>query len=68
MVGQVDEDVVGRVARAVPGQVDPLAADFEGAAVLEGLFVGWLGRIVVAQKETPGLFVSDPRDVSVKEG
>ena len=34
---------------AVPGEVDPLAADLEGAAVAEGLLVRRPGRVVVAQ-------------------
>jgi hypothetical protein len=66
VVRQVD-DVVGRVIRTVPGQVDPLAADLEHAAVLERLFIGWPGRVVVAQQEAPGLLVSDARDVLVEE-
>src|SRR3982074_2470660 len=41
VVGQMDEDVVRRVIGAVPGQLDALASDLKGAAVLEGLF--WCG-------------------------
>ena len=46
----MDEDVVGRVIGAVPGELDPLASDLEGAAVLEGLF--WWGplRVVVTEQ------------------
>jgi hypothetical protein len=38
------------------------------AAVLERLFVGWPGRVVVAQQEAPDLLVSNTRDVLVEEG
>jgi len=57
VVGQVDEDVVGRVVGAVPCQVDALAADLEGAAILERLLVRRSGRIVVAQEQASRLFV-----------
>jgi len=67
VVGQVDEDVVGRVVGAVPGQVDPLAADLERAVVLERLFVGRPGRVVVAQQQPPRLFVADAGDVLVEQ-
>ena len=67
MVWQVDEDVVGCVVGTVPGEVDSLAADLDGAAVLERLFVRGPGRIVVAQQEAPGLLVSDAGDVLVEE-
>ena len=67
VVGQVDDDVVGRVVGAVPGQVDALAADLEGAAVLERFFVRWPGRVVVAQQEAPGLLVPDAGDVLVEQ-
>jgi hypothetical protein len=66
VVGEVD--VVGRVVGAVPGQVDPLAADLERASILKGLLVRWPGRVVVAQQEALGLLVSDARDVLVEEG
>ena len=68
VVRQVDDDVVGRVVGAVPGQVDPLAADLERAAVLERLLVRRPGRIVVAQQEAPGLLVPDAGDVLVEQG
>jgi hypothetical protein len=48
VVGQVDDDVVGRVVRAVPGQVDALAADLQRPVVLERLLVRGSGRVVVA--------------------
>jgi hypothetical protein len=67
VVGEVDDDVVGRVVGAVPGQVDALAADLEGATVAEGLFVRRPRRVVVAQQEAPGLLVSDARDVLVEQ-
>jgi len=38
------------------------------AAVRERLFVGWPGRVVVAQQEAPDLLVSNTRDVLVEEG
>ncbi len=67
VVGQVDQDVVGRVVGAVPGEVDPLAADLERAAVLEGLLVRRTCRVVVAQQQVSGLLVPDARDVLVEE-
>src|SRR6266404_2117174 len=51
VVGEVDDDVVGRVVRAVPGEVDALAADLERAAITEGLLVRGPRRIVVAQQQ-----------------
>ena len=59
MVGQVDEDVVGRVVGAVPGEIDALAADLEGAAILERLLVRGSGRVVVAQQQPPGLLMAE---------
>ena len=44
VVGQVDEDVVGRVVGAVPGELDAFAADLERAAVLERLLVAEAAR------------------------
>ena len=67
VIGEVDDDVVGRVVGAVPGQVDPLAADLERAPVGEGLLVRWARRIVVAQQQAAGLLVPDPGDVLVEE-
>ena len=67
VVGEVDDDVVGRVVGAVPGEVDPLAADLEGSTVLERLFVRRPGRVVVAQQEAPGLLVPDAGDVLVEQ-
>ena len=67
VVGQVDDDVVGRVVGAVPGQVDALAADLEGAAVLERLLVRRPGRVVVAQQQPPRLLVPDAGDVLVEQ-
>jgi hypothetical protein len=49
-------------------EVDALAADLEGAAVLERLFVRGPGRVVVAQQEAAGLLVSDSGDVLVEQG
>jgi hypothetical protein len=67
VVGQVDDDVVGRVVGAVPREVDPLAADLERAAVLERLLVRRSRRIVVAEQQPPRLFVPDARDVLVEQ-
>ncbi len=53
--------------RAVPGQVDALAADLESATILERLLVRRSGRIVVAQQQPPRLLVPDPRDVLVEQ-
>jgi hypothetical protein len=60
VVGQVDEDVVGRVVSAVPGQIDALAADLDRAVVLEGLVVRLARRVVVAEQEVACLLVPDP--------
>src|SRR6266508_2031674 len=65
MVGQVDEDVVGRVVGAVPCQVDALAADLEAAAVLECHLIRRSGRIVVAHEQASRLLVPDARDVLI---
>lgn len=51
--------VVGRVVGAVPGQLDPLAADVQGPAVLEGLGRCRPGRVVVAQQQPACLLVAD---------
>ena len=59
MVGQVDEDVVRGVVGAVPRQLDPLAADVQGVAVLEGDVRRRTGRVVVAEQQPPGLGVAD---------
>jgi hypothetical protein len=67
VVGQVDDDVVGRVVGAVPGEIDALAADLERARVLEGLLVRRPGRVVVSQQQPPRLLMPDPRGVLVEE-
>jgi hypothetical protein len=59
MVGQVDDDVVGGVVGAMPGQVNTLPADLEGAAILERLLRRGPGRVVVAKQQPPRLFVPD---------
>ena len=51
----------------MPGQLDALAADLEGAAVLEGLLGRGPRRVVVAQQEPPRLLVPDARDVLVEQ-
>jgi hypothetical protein len=51
-VGQVDDDVVGRVVRPVLGEVDALATDLQRAPITEGLLVRRPGRIVVPQQQS----------------
>jgi hypothetical protein len=67
VVGEMDEDVVGRVVGAVPGQLDAFASDLEGAAVLEGLFWWGPGGVVVAEQQFPRLLVPDASDVPAKQ-
>jgi hypothetical protein len=67
VVGQVDEDVVGRVVGAVPRQLDALPSDLQGAAVREGLVRQRPGRVVVAQQELARLLVPDARDRPVEQ-
>ena len=67
VVGQVDEDVVGRVIRAVPRQLDTFASDLESAAVLKGLFGSGPCGVVVPQQELPGLLVPYARDAFVEQ-
>jgi hypothetical protein len=65
VVGEVDVDVVRRVVRAVPRQVDPLAADAQRTPGLERLVGQRHGslRIVAPGQQPPGLDVADPYDV-----
>jgi hypothetical protein len=51
--------IVRRVVGAVPGQVDPLAADLQRPVVLERLVVRRPGRVVVAEQQPPRLLVPD---------
>src|SRR5579863_7162825 len=44
VVGEVNVDVVRGVVGPVPGQFDPLAADFQGVAVGEGHVRDEIGR------------------------
>jgi len=67
VVGEVDVDVVRRVVGPVPGQFDPLAADFQGVAVGEGHVRDGAGRVVVAQQQSPGLLVADADDVPAEQ-
>jgi hypothetical protein len=67
VIGQVDDDVVGRVVGPVPGKVDALAPDLERAPVLERLLVRWPRRVVVAQKQAARLLVPDAGDVLVEK-
>jgi hypothetical protein len=63
----MDDDVVGRVVGAVPGEADPFAADLERAAILEGLLVRRSRRVVVADEQPPCLLVADAGDVLVEQ-
>lgn len=67
VVGQMDVDVVGRVVRTEPCEVDALSADLERQPILEGLLGLRPGRVVVAEQEVARLLMSYPRDVLVKE-
>lgn len=50
VVGQVDVDVVGRVVRPVPREVDPLTADVKSEVGLKCLIRWRPRRVVVAQQ------------------
>jgi putative transposase len=52
---------------AVPGQFDPLAADFQGVAVGEGHVRDGAGGVIVAQQQSPGLLVADADDVPAEQ-
>jgi hypothetical protein len=67
VVREVDVDVVRRVVRTVPRQLDAFTADLQGAAVGEGLFRRRLGRVTVAQQEPPGLLVPDADHVAPEQ-
>jgi hypothetical protein len=77
-VGRLDHDQahpMGRDALVTTSVIQsPLLSPMDSAhglaraAVLERLFVGWPGRVVVAQQEAPDLLVSNTRDVLVEEG
>jgi len=67
VVGEVDVNVVRRVVGSVPGQFDPLAADFQGVAVGEGHVRDGAGGVVVAQQQSPGLLVADADDVPAEQ-
>jgi len=67
VIGQVDDDVVRRVVGAVPGQVDPLAADVSVRRSAKVSSLGGRAGFVVAQQQTLGLLVSDARDVLAEE-
>ncbi len=68
VVRQVDEDVVGGVVGAVPGEVDAFAADLERPVVLERLLVGRPRGIVIAQQQPSRLLVADARHLRVEQG
>ncbi len=51
----------------VPGQLDALAADFDRAAVPEGLLGCRAGRVVLAQQQATRVLVTDARDVFVEQ-
>jgi hypothetical protein len=61
VAGEVDEDVVRRADRPVPGQLGALAADLADGAVGEGHPRGCPGRVVIAQQRPPRLLVADAR-------
>src|ERR1700722_9499583 len=67
VAGEVDVDVVRRVVGPVPGQFDPLAADFQGVAVGEGHVRYGAGGVIVAQQQSPGLLVADADDVPAEQ-
>jgi hypothetical protein len=67
VVGQVDDDVVGRMVGAVVGEIDPVAADHERAPVRERLVVRGASRVVVAEQELARLLVPDAGDVPGKQ-
>jgi hypothetical protein len=63
----MDEDVVRRVVGAVPGQLDPLASDLDGAAILEGLFRCGPRGIVVTEQQLPRLLVPNAGDAPAEQ-
>jgi hypothetical protein len=67
VLGKVDDAVVGRVVGAVPGELDPLPADLQGAAIGEGLLRRRPVRVVVPEQEAPRLLVPNPHDVLAEE-
>src|ERR1700733_10587144 len=67
VVREVDVDVVRGVVGAVPGQFDPLAADFQGVAVGEGHVWDGAGGVTVAQQQSPGLVVADADDIPAEQ-
>jgi len=51
----------------VPGQFDPLAADFQGVAVGEGNVREGAGGVIVAQQQQPpGFLVANADDVAAE--
>jgi len=64
--GQVDDDVVGEWLAPVPGQVDPLAADFVRWFLRSPRSGGLPGRRR-RQQAVAGSPVPDARDVLVEE-
>src|SRR6202035_4568380 len=67
VVGEVDVDVVRGVVGPVPGQFDPLSADFQGVAVGEGHVGDGAGGVVVAQQQPAGFLVADADDVPAEQ-
>jgi hypothetical protein len=51
----------------VPGQFDPLAADFQGVVVEERHVGDGAGGVIVAQQQSPGLLVADADDVPAEQ-
>ena len=51
----------------MPGQVDALASNIEGAAVQEGLFGCGSRGVIVTEQQLPRLLVPDADDVSSEQ-
>ena len=51
----------------MPGQFDPLAADFQGVVVEERHVGDGAGGVIVAQQQSPGLLVADAHNVPAEQ-
>ena len=51
----------------MPGQFDPLAADFQGVAVGEGHVRDRSGGVIVTQQQSPGVLVANADDVPAEQ-
>jgi hypothetical protein len=67
VAGEVDVDVVRRVVRPVPGQLDTLTPDLQGVTIGEGHLRRRPGGVVVPQQEPPGLLVPDAGHVAPEQ-